>query len=88
MFLVLYRLVPGSAERRTELYPAHRSYIDTYRDQIALAGSTLGGDDTATGGLFLLTTDDVQEAQRFSKEDPFVEAGILEVAILEKFECR
>jgi uncharacterized protein len=62
--------------RETHLQP-HRSYLDDQRSILVLAGATLTDDGTEpTGSLFIVNVGTRVEAEAFSVDDPFTQAGV------------
>jgi uncharacterized protein YciI len=62
--------------RETHLQP-HRSYLDDQRSILVLAGATLTDDGTEpTGSLFIVNVGIRVEAEAFSLDDPFTQAGV------------
>ena len=68
---------PGTAELRARIRPDHIAYLETNLARLLGAGAKMSDDGvTATGSLYLIDTDDRNEAERFVAEDPFMRAGV------------
>jgi uncharacterized protein YciI len=68
---------PGAEKVRADTRPAHIAYLEANLDKLLAAGAKLADDgETALGTLYIVTTDDRNEAQYFVAEDPFTKAGV------------
>lgn len=68
---------PDAAGVRAKTRAAHIAYLEANLDRLLAAGAKLADDgETALGTLYIVTTDDRNEAQRFVAEDPFTKAGV------------
>ena len=62
---------------RSEHLDAHLAYIDQHRDIILLGGALLDEDGaTRVGSAFVVNVRDRQQAEDFSKNEPFRRAGL------------
>ncbi len=67
----------NSHELREDNREAHRIHLASVGKKLLSSGALLGKDNkTIIGGLSILDTDDLQEAQQFSREDPYNQMGI------------
>jgi uncharacterized protein YciI len=65
-----------AAIRDTHLQP-HRSYLQSQKGILVLAGATLTDDGReAIGSLFVVNVSNRTEAKAFSDGDPFTQAGV------------
>jgi hypothetical protein len=80
MQFMLYCLdKPGHGEVRAANRAAHLTHLDRFAAQIVLAGPLLSDDGTAMiGSLLLMNFADRAEAERFSADDPYREAGLFQ----------
>lgn len=69
---------PASLELRMATRAAHLEYIDDTQMKIVLAGPLLDADGGMRGSLFVIDTDSLEAAQRFSAADPYRKAGLFE----------
>jgi hypothetical protein len=76
---------PGAIDLRMATRPAHLAYIDTKPVDIVLAGPLLDDAGSMRGSLFVVETDDIGQAQRFSEADPYRKAGLFERVELHGF---
>jgi uncharacterized protein YciI len=68
---------PDAAAVRAKTRAAHVAYLEANLDKLLGAGAKLADDgETALGTLYIVTTDDRNEAQRFVADDPFTKAGV------------
>lgn len=76
---MVYRLdrSDGQAEPiRAETRPAHREYMDGFKDWVRLGGPILDAQGQACGGLMLIEADSEDAVRRMVDEDPFEIAGL------------
>ena len=67
---------PGAEDVRTAARDEHMTYLHS-REEIVLAGAKLSDDgETMTGSCFIVAADNRAEAEAFSNNDPFAEAGV------------
>lgn len=70
---------PDSSALRDEHGAAHRRYLDNNKERLIAAGAMLDDGGTSPhGSIFLIDTDDREEAEAFLAEDPFSKAGLFE----------
>jgi uncharacterized protein len=68
---------PDAAAVRAKTRPAHIAYLEANLEKLLAAGAKLADDgETALGTLYIVTTNDRNEAQHFVAEDPFTKAGV------------
>lgn len=61
---------------REAVRPAHRAYMDRFRDRVRLGGPVLDAAGRACGGLMLIEAEDEEAVQRIVADDPFEQAGL------------
>ena len=66
--VVLYDYAEGSADKRDELRPAHREFLDS-RDDLVLSGPT------GAGGAVIIYEAEPTELEAWLNDDPFWTAG-------------
>jgi uncharacterized protein YciI len=69
---------PASLDLRMATRAAHLDYIEKTSVKIGLAGPLLDADGGMRGSLFVIDTDSLDAAQRFSAADPYRQAGLFE----------
>ena len=70
---------PGHAHVRNAHQEAHKKYLDANRYRLLAAGDMLKTDGrTAHGGILIVDTDDLSEAEEFLRNDPFTPAGLFD----------
>ena len=69
---------PASLDLRMATRAAHLDYIEKTSVKIVLAGPLLDADGGMRGSLFVIDTDSLDAAQRFSAADPYRKAGLFE----------
>ena len=68
---------PNTAAIREEHLVPHRSYLQSQKKILVLAGATQSDDgNTAIGSLFVVNVNSRGEAKAFSDGDPFTKAGV------------
>lgn len=66
-----------SKQIRADLLQEHLAYIEANMHRIVIGGALLDEDgSTRIGSAFLLNVKDLEEAERFSREEPFRRAGL------------
>ena len=84
MLFVIHCLDVPDQNRRVELYPAHRAYLDSHQDKV-LAGGPLTDDDgeTVVGSTLIVECDDRAAIDAWLAAEPFYAAGVYaEVRVL------
>lgn len=67
----------GEADRiRTRIRPAHREYMDQFKDRVRLGGPVLDSEGKACGGLMVIEAESQDEVRRMVDADPFEQAGL------------
>ncbi|MEE8515652.1 MAG: YciI family protein [Alphaproteobacteria bacterium] len=70
---------PDIGDLRAETREAHLDYLRGASDKVLAAGPTLGDDgETVTGSVLIIKAADRAEAQAFTDNDPYAEAGVFE----------
>lgn len=85
MAYLIYALdYANQSDVREKLRDAHRHHLKHIGNKLMASGALLGEDgSTVIGGVSLLDTDDLKEAEKFADDDPYTKAGIRkEVKIL------
>ena len=68
---------PDTAQLRDTHMRRHRGYLDDQKPILVLAGATLSDDGgTPTGSLFIVNVGTRAQAETFSADDPFTQAGV------------
>ena len=68
---------PGAI--RTATRPAHFAYLEEHKDILVLGGAMLADDDTTRlGSVLIINVPSREEAERFSANEPFRQAGLFE----------
>jgi uncharacterized protein YciI len=77
-FAALYHAAPAAQERRPEVRPAHRSYLEPIlrSGKIHFAGPFTDG---SGGGLILFEAPSIAEVWSIVSGDPYIQAGIFNV---------
>jgi uncharacterized protein YciI len=78
-FLVEYSDI-GTAETREQHRADHIAYRKDLGNALRLAGPILDDEGTAIGSLVILEADDRAGAQQLAARDPYVAAGVLQLA--------
>lgn len=67
----------GKSEIRESLREQHRNHLRSAGKKLLGSGALLDEEGSQIiGGLSILDTDDLEEAQRFASDDPYSRAGI------------
>jgi uncharacterized protein len=75
-WIAIFDDLPGMPQVRQERESAHFAYLERHRDQILIGGGLRekpGGD--FVGGLWVLETEDREEAVRMIENDPYCQSG-------------
>ena len=68
---------PSDDSARQSVLATHRAYLKTQADKIVMSGATLSDDgETMTGSCFIVAAENRAEAEAFSNNDPFAQAGV------------
>jgi uncharacterized protein YciI len=80
MFFVIHAIdKPGHGEVRAGARPAHLEYMKNAADRLLVAGPTLAEDGAAmTGSLIIIEATDRAEAEAFTRNDPYTQAGLFD----------
>jgi uncharacterized protein YciI len=78
MLYIIYQIdKPNSAEIRAAQRQAHFRYLDEHKDILVLGGAMLADDGTTRiGSVLIINVPNRQEAERFSANEPFRQAGL------------
>lgn len=69
----------NSAATRVAHRAAHFQYLDEHKDILVLGGAMLAEDGkTRTGSVLIINVPSREEAERFSANEPFRQAGLFE----------
>lgn len=74
---IIYTDKPNSLEIRLANRPAHLDHLKSLGDRLKMAGPTLGPDEKPNGGLVIIETGSVAEAEEFVAGDPYSTANLL-----------
>jgi uncharacterized protein len=81
LFVVFMLDKGGMAERRAMLRPDHIAFMKSLGSAALLGGPLLDADgETRNGGLYILEAGSLAEAREIAGQDPFVQAGLFEMA--------
>ena len=85
MFFVIHCVdKPGLGEVRAGARPAHPEYMKDAAARLLVAGPTLSEDgESMTGSLIIIEAEDRAEAEAFTSDDPYTEAGLFESVTIE-----
>ena len=80
MLYIIYQLdKPHSEAIRAAHRAAHFAYLDDHKDILVLGGAMLAEDGrTRTGSVLIINVASLEEAERFSADEPFRKAGLFE----------
>jgi uncharacterized protein YciI len=85
LWIVLCTDQPDTQRLREMHLSAHRAYLDTQEDVLVLGGARLLDDgQTATGSFFVINVQERSQAQAFSENDPFKQAGVFALVQIER----
>jgi uncharacterized protein YciI len=78
-YLIVTYDKPDHGLLRQQTRPEHLTFLELNKAKLLACGAKL--DDlgaSASGGIYILDTDDRQEAESFIANDPFTKAGLFE----------
>ena len=80
MLYIIYQVdKPNSVAIRAAHRAAHFAYLDDHEDILVLGGAMLGEDGTTRmGSVLIINVGSLEEAERFSANEPFRKAGLFE----------
>ena len=80
MLYIIYQVdKPGGEAIRAEQRPAHFAYLDEHEDILVLGGAMLAEDGTTRkGSVLIINVPSLEDAKRFSENEPFRKAGLFE----------
>ena len=79
LFIVYQEDRPGAAEVRARTRDAHFAYLDRHADILVLGGALLADDGaTRTGSVLIVNVPTRADAEQFSANEPFRQAGLFE----------
>ena len=79
LFAIVVTDKPGRNPLRLETRPTHLTYIKQHIDKIKFAGATLTEDGAmATGGLIIYEAASYADAEAFTRNDPYAQAGLFD----------
>jgi uncharacterized protein YciI len=80
MLYIIYQLdKPNSEAIRAAYREAHFKYLDEHTDILVLGGAMLAEDGTTRiGSVLIINVPSREEAERFSINEPFRQAGLFE----------
>ncbi|MGF1563622.1 MAG: YciI family protein [Geminicoccaceae bacterium] len=78
LFILTCHDKPNALDLRMATREKHLAYISTHADVVRLAGPLLAEDGGMVGSHFIIEVSDRAEAERFSADDPYTQAGLFE----------
>ncbi len=75
---------PGALQTRMENRKAHLAYVEK-TGIVVQAGPFLNDKDEMIGSLIILDVEELADAERWAKSDPYAEAGLFESVRLTKW---
>ena len=78
-YLIVTYDKPDYGRLRQQTRPEHLTFLESNKAKLLACGAKL--DDlgaSASGGIYILDTEDRQEAESFIADDPFTKAGLFE----------
>ncbi len=81
MLYIVYQVdkQDGNEAIRAATRPAHFAYLEEHKDILVLGGAMLADDDsTRIGSVLIINVPSREEAERFSANEPFRQAGLFE----------
>jgi uncharacterized protein YciI len=70
---------PDGAELRAKTRNVHVEYLTANMHKLLAAGALIADDGTGgNGGILIVDTDELEEAEAFIANDPFTKAGLFE----------
>ena len=77
---------PGHQHVRDAARPEHLAYLEASKARLLACGAKLLDDGSgATGGVYILDTEDRAEAERFIADDPFTAVGLFETVAVTRW---
>ena len=85
-FVVYNRDRPGTAELRAAHRDAHLAFMKSLAPAAKIGGPLMSEDGEARiGGMFVIEADSLAEARAIAARDPYVQAGLFEVAYVNEW---
>ena len=75
----------NSLEKRKKLRPDHIQYISKFKEKILLVGPILSELEEPQGSLLIIDFNNRNEANNFSKNDPYYLGGLFKSVEIYKF---
>ena len=75
----------NSLEKRKKLRPDHIDYISKFKEKILLVGPILSESEEPKGSLLIIDFNNRNEANKFSKKDPYYLGGLFKRVEIYKF---
>lgn len=75
--VITYTDKPNSLETRLANRPAHLDHLNALGERLIMAGPMLGPDEKPNGGMIIIETGSLAEAEDFVAGDPYTEAGFI-----------
>ena len=76
-FIILFEDSPtADPEIRRKNMPAHLAFLKNHSDQINAAGPVHTPSGEGAGGIWIVETENAQQAEKLVKEDPFWPTGL------------
>ena len=82
--LICYDL-PNSSEKRKRLRESHIKYLNSFQKLILFAGPMMDEKNNIIGSLIIIKFSNKNEADDFSKNDPYFLGGLFKKVLINKF---
>lgn len=77
---------PGVLEKRMDVMPAHREFLEKAPIEVVMSGPLLAEDgETIVGSLYLVEVESRGDIDSFLDEDPLANAGVWEKVDINRF---
>ncbi|MGH8695542.1 MAG: YciI family protein [Burkholderiales bacterium] len=77
LYIIYQEDRPDGAAIRAATRPGHLAYLERHSDIVVLGGALLADDGvTRTGSVLIINVPSREDAERFSAEEPFRQAGL------------
>ena len=78
-YVIITKDKPDSLALHNEVRPVHLDYLTANRRRLLAAGGQIEDDGSGhSGSVYIVDTDDREEAEEFIANDPFTKAGLFE----------
>ena len=76
---------PNSSEKRKRLRESHINYLNSFQKLILFAGPMMDEENNVLGSLIIIKFSNKNEADDFSKNDPYFLGGLFKKVLINKF---